>query len=195
MLLTITSWWQSMEIFEKTFWFITFLFSMLFVVQTIISFIGGDDGSSSGHADISVDNDHGVDQQYFTIKNFITFFTIFGWVGIAGIKGNLPTFQVILFALISGMVVVALMVFLFARMTQLRASGTLDIRNAMHQPAETYLSIPAMRGGYGKVHIRIQGSLHEMRALTDDKEDITTGTPVRVIGIINESVLLVTAKH
>ncbi len=194
MLLTIASWWQSMEVLEKTFWVIALLFSFLFIVQTIMSFLGGDEGAF-GDADDYVDSDDGIDQQFFTIKNFITFFSIFGWIGLACMKSGLPVWQVIIWSLLGGVGAVALMMFLFTRMSKMRASGTMDIRKALHQQAETYLSIPPSRGGYGKVHIRLQGSLREMRALTDDETMIPTGKPVTVIGIINESILLVTGKQ
>ena len=194
MLLTIAGWWQSMEVLEKTFWVIALLFSFLFIVQTIMSLLGGDEGAF-GDADDYVDSDDGIDQQFFTIKNLITFFTIFGWVGLACMKGGLPVWQVVICSLLAGVGAVALMLFLFTRMSKMRASGTMDIRKALHQQAETYLSIPPLREGYGKVHIRIQGSLREMRALTDDETPIPTGKPVTVIGIINESILLVTGKQ
>ncbi len=193
MLLTVAGWWQSIGAFEKTFWVIALLFSLLFIVQTIMSFIGGDEGAF-GDADEYVDSDEGIDQQFFTIKNFITFFTIFGWVGLACMKGGLPVWQVVIWSLLAGVGAVALMMFLFTRMSKMRASGTMDIRRALHQQAETYLVIPPLREGYGKVHIRLQGSLREMRALTDDEKPIPTGKPVTVTGIINESILLVTGK-
>jgi len=102
--------------------------------------------------------------------------------------------QVVIWSVLSGIVIVLIMFYLFSQMAKLRSSGTLRIQNAIHKQAETYLQIPAVRGGYGKVHIRVQGSLRELRALTDDEDDIPTGKPVTVVGIVNESVLLVTGK-
>lgn len=193
-LLSIATWWQALEGIEKFFWAVAILFSFMFVVQTILSFIGGDDDGAFGDSDEYVEGDGGIDYQFFTVKNFITFFTVFGWVGLGCLKGNLPIGQVILWATLSGIAIVLIMFFLFSRMAKLRSSGTLLIQNALHKPAETYLRIPSLRTGYGKVHVRIQGSLRELRALTDDEEDIPTGKPVTIIGIINESILLVTSK-
>ncbi|WP_353126527.1 hypothetical protein [Parapedobacter pyrenivorans] len=192
--LSIATWWQTLGGVEKFFWAVALLFSFMFVVQTIISFIGGDDDGAFGDSDEYVDGDGGIDYQFFTIKNFITFFTVFGWVGLACLQGNLPLAQVILWSSLSGIAIVMVMFFLFSRMAKLRSSGTLLIQNALHKQAETYLRIPAARGGYGKVHIRVQGSLRELRALTDDEVDVPTGKPVTVIGIVNDSVLLVTGK-
>lgn len=193
--LSITTWWQALEGIDKFFWVIALLFSFMFIIQTIIAFVGGggDDGAF-GDTDEYIDGDGGIDFQFFTIKNFITFFTVFGWVGLGCLKSNLPLGQVILWSVLSGIAIVLIMFYLFSQMAKLRSSGTLQIRNAMHKQAETYLRIPAVRNGYGKVHIRVQGSFRELRALTDDENDIPTGKPVTVVGIVNESVLLVTGK-
>jgi len=192
--LYIATWWHTLGGLEKFFWAVALLFSFMFIVQTVISFIGGDDEGALGDSDEYADGDGGIDYQFFTIKNFITFFTVFGWVGLACLKGNLPILHVVLWSTLSGIAIVLIMFFLFSRMSKLRANGALQIQNALQKQAETYLRIPGLRGGYGKVHIQVQGSLRELRALTDDEDDIPTGKPVTVIGIVNESILLVTGK-
>lgn len=159
-----------------------------------MSFAGGDGDDSMGDSDLSVEGDHGAGHGYFTIKNFIAFFTIFGWTGVALSKGNVNKGLTIVIALIAGLTVVAIMVFLFASMNKLKQSGTLQMKNALGVIAETYLFIPAKRAGFGKVHIKIQGSLHELQAITDDEEQIPTGKLVKVIDIVNDSVLLVSSK-
>jgi len=68
------------------------------------------------------------------------------------------------------------------------------ISNSMGLVAETYLFIPAGREGFGKIHIKVQGSLHALQAITDDAEKIPTGKLVKVVGIVNDSVLLVTSN-
>lgn len=194
--LSIATWWQALGGIEKFFWAIALFFSILFVIQTILSFVGGaEDDGAFGDTDEYIDGDGGIDFQFFTIKNFITFFTVFGWVGLGCLKGGLPLWQVIIWSILSGVAIVLIMFYLFSRMAKLRSSGTLQIQNALQKQAEIYLTIPAGRGGYGKVHIHVQGSLRELRALTDDPIDIPTGSLVTVVGIVNDSVLLVTGKR
>ena len=96
--------------------------------------------------------------------------------------------------MVAGSVVVVMMAFLFRSMSKLKQSGTLQLKNAVGVIAETYLFIPASRGGFGKVHVKVQGSLHELQAITDDAEQIATGKLVKVTGIVNDSVLLVTSS-
>jgi hypothetical protein len=194
MLLDISSWWQALTSLEKIFWVIALLFSLLFLIQTILSFAGGDTDSSVGDADDYVGDDDGTGHQFFTIKNMIAFFTIFGWTGIACLSGGMSTTASIGIAVGAGSVVVLMMALLFKSMSKLKQSGTLQIKNAVGAIAETYLFIPAKRGGFGKVHIKVQGSLHELQAITDDEEQIATGKLVKVVSVINDAVLVVTSK-
>jgi hypothetical protein len=194
MLLDINTWWQSMPLFEQIFWVIAFVFSLLFLIQTILSFAAGDGDTASGHADDYVGDDSGIMHGFFTIKNMIAFFTIFGWTGIACIKGDMSKPATVGIALAAGCVMVFMMLFIMRSMGRLRESGTLEIRNALNQVAETYLSIPAARGGFGKVHIKVQGSLRELQAITDDEQIIPTGKLVKVINVMNDSVLVVTSR-
>jgi len=53
----ISLWWQGMSILEKIYWFLAIPFSVLFVVQTFLTFIGGDGIGAEGDADVAVDSD------------------------------------------------------------------------------------------------------------------------------------------
>jgi hypothetical protein len=192
-LLDISTWWQSMGSFEKILWAIALISSVLFIIQSILSAAGGDTGEASGHADDYVGEDAGIGYQFFTIKNMVAFFTMFGWVGVASLKGGLSEVWVIVAALAGGLVMVLIMAVLFKNVSKLKYSGTMDITNAMNQVGEAYLFIPAKRGGMGKVHVKVQGTLRELQALTDDAADIPTGKIIKVAGIINNNILLVTA--
>ena len=86
------------------------------------------------------------------------------------------------------------MAFLFRSMSRLKHSGTLQISNALNKIGETYLFIPAKRNGYGKVHIKVQGSLKELQAITDDETDIPTGKLVKVVEILNNNILIVSSN-
>lgn len=197
MLLDISSWWQGMDLFEKILWVIAILFSSLFLLQTVFSiFTGGDADSheAMGQSDEYVGDDDGVGHEFFTIKNMIAFFTMFGWVGIAAYNSGLSKGISALLALGAGVIMVFLMVLLLRNVGKLKYSGTMQIKNALNQVANVYLFIPAQRKGAGKIHVRVQGSLHELDAITDDAADIATGSIVKVTGIIDEGLLLVTAK-
>mgnify|MGYP001289398022 FL=1 len=197
LLLDINSWWQGMDLFEKMLWVIALLFSTMFLFQTLFSMIGGGDVDSPdaiGDADDFVSDDDGVSTQYFTVKNLIAFFTMFGWVGIAAYNSGQSKGIATLLGIGAGSIMVLLMVLLLRNVNKLRYSGTMQMKNALNQVGNVYLPIPAQRKGTGKVHVRVQGSLHELDAITDDPADISTGSVVKVTAIVGESVLLVTGN-
>lgn len=183
-------WWKSLEGFELILWSIALFFSLLFILQSIVSFFTGGD---HGDADIDVDG-HDFGYQFFTLKNLIAFFTMFGWAGLAAYKSGIHNFLVIVIALAAGALLVFTMYLLMRQSSRLRHSGTLDMKNAINKIGETYLRIPAKRSGMGKVQVQVQGRLMELEAMTDDGEDIATGRPIQVVNILNNHVLLVTSN-
>jgi hypothetical protein len=195
MLLSITSWWQELQSFEKILWTIAVLFSFLFLLQTLISLFAGDADHASGHSDSYVDHDNGIGYQFFTIKNMIAFFTMFGWVALAATSGGQSKITAILSGLVSGSIIVVLMAVLLKNVSRLKYNGVMQIKNAISQTGTTYLFIPAKRSGTGKVHIKVQGTLHELPAMTDDETDIPTGKLIRVKNIVNDRILLVTVAE
>jgi hypothetical protein len=192
MLLSISTWWEHLATFEKILWAIAILFSTIYLFQSFLSISGGDVDHASGDADGSVEHDDGMDYQFFTIRNMVAFFMMFGWTGIASHYGGLGKTATVLLAFTAGTIVVILTVLILRNMSRLRHSGTMDIANAINLTGTTYLFIPAKRGGMGKVHIKVQGSLRELPAMTDDDTEIATGRLIRVKNIINDNILLVT---
>jgi hypothetical protein len=185
----ISNWWLNLQGFELILWGIALLFSFLFLVQTVLSFFINDMEDSS-----FVDGvDHDFGNEFFTVKNLIAFFTMFGWAGLAAYKSGINNFLVVLIALASGVLMVFIMYLLMRNTAKLRNSGTLQMKNAVNQVGETYLRIPASRAGMGKVHVQFQGRLAELDAMTDDTEDIPTGKPIQVVNILNNQILLVSS--
>lgn len=190
MLVDFFKWLLNLKGFELVLWCIALLFSFLFVIQIIISLFIGD---SDGDFDDGGDGGHGDATQFFTIRNMIAFFTMFGWSGLTAYKSGLSNAWVIVIAVASGVLMVAILVFLMTRASKLRQSGTLQMKNAVSQVGETYLRIPARRGGMGKIQVQVQGRLMELDAMTDDAEDIATGKPIKVVSTLNERILIVTS--
>lgn len=188
------TWWSALPLFDKVLWAIAALFTLLFVVQTILSFLGGD-GDSMGDSDAAVDTDDGAGASYFTIRNFITFFTLFGWAGLACVQNGAGPIVSIAVATVAGVLMVALTMWLMAKASQLKHSGTLDMRNAVGKTGTAYLTIPASRGGTGKASLRVQGALRELDAITDDTTPISTGALITVASVIDGRILLVTRKE
>lgn len=190
MILDISVWWEAMNVMEKIYWCIAIPFSLLFIIQVILTFIGGDMGvEAEGDADMYVDSDAGIDFQFLSIKNLIAFFTIFGWVGIVCIESQMSISLTLLFSVLSGLVMMLIMASIMYYMGKLAENGSLDMKNAKGKTGSVYLTIPANRKGMGKVQIKVQG-FQTLDAMTDG-EEIPTGSVVDVIEIINDDILLV----
>jgi hypothetical protein len=192
MLLSISTWWQQLATFEKILWGMAIVFSTLELIQAFLSLSGGDADHTAGDADHAIDHDDGISYQFLTVKNMIAFFTMFGWMGLASHYSGLSKPVTILLALAAGMSVVLLMVLIIKNLSRLRHNGAMQLQNAINQTGSTYLFIPAKRSGVGKVHIKVQGTLQELPAMTDDDQEIATGKLIRVKNIINDRILLVT---
>lgn len=187
-----TVWWEAMNLAEKIYWCIAIPFSVLFIIQLIVTFFVGDaDGlDAGGNADLSIDSDTGIDFQFLSIKNLVAFFTIFGWTGVACLRGDLSIFVTIIISTAAGLIMMTIMATIMYYMGKLSESGSLDLNNAKGKTGTVYLPVPPGRKGSGQVQIKVQG-FQTLEAMTDETETLSTGTLVEVTDVINDEILLV----
>lgn len=187
-----SSWWEGLSLILKIYWGLAIPFTLFFVLQLIMTFAAGDVMDDTPDAEVEADS--GVTFQFFTLKNMVAFFTIFSWTGIACIDSGLSSGLSLFISILAGMAMMALMATLMYFIMKTNVSGTLKMKNALGQVGEVYLGLQGKRGSIGKVQIKVQGSVRTLDALTDDEEDIPTGKVITVSNIINDNILLVTAK-
>ena len=185
-------WWSSLGLFMQSVWCITLFASLVFIIQTIMTFVGMD---TDGGMDIDTGTDMPGDGdsgpcQLFTFRNFINFLLGFGWsiISFQGAIGN--QFVLILVSAAIGVLLVMAVMAIFRFMSRMEQSGTINMANALGCKGNVYLKIPAGKGGEGKVQISIQGAIREFDALTLG-EELETGAPIKVVEVINDSTLLV----
>ncbi len=180
-----------MSSLEQTYWIIALVGSAVFLVIFLLTFIAGGDSDMEADASDFEADDGGVGFQFFTFKNVVAFFTIFGWSGITCIDNGLSTSITLIISIIAGLAMMVLTSLLFYWMYKLAESGTLKIQNAVGIIGEVYLPIGAERSKMGKVQIKVQGSLRELEAITDDIEELKTGSMVKVTEVVSSEILLV----
>jgi len=192
------SWWEGLSSAQQVFWAISIVFSVLFVIQFVLSLIGldfdadtevdiGSDVGDSTGGSYSLDADFTL----LSVRSIIAFFTFFGWTGVLVLNSGGGVWSAVGFASLSGLIAMAIvgyMMYLFAKLSE---SGTIKTENAIFNTGEVYLAIPPAKSGYGKVHLKIQGSLREMDAVTEGKLPLPTGASVRVIEVLDDNLLLV----
>ena len=76
---------------------------------------------------------------------------------------------------------------------KLDRNNTFNLKNVVGKNADVYLTIPARKAETGKITISLNGSMHELEALTPDDAAIPTGGKVKIIGIEAGETVLVTA--
>jgi membrane protein implicated in regulation of membrane protease activity len=157
----------------------------IFFVRLIIQLVGGlndlDTEISAGHGDIEhADADSSF--KHLSIQGLTSFFMMFGLVGFALLRGSRTSEAIALLgAVAAGFATVWVIGKIFTVFRGLQSSGTIDIRSTLGEKGTVYLTIPA--GGPGKVQIVVKGRLREFSAISRDQIEIKTGTPVHVVQI------------
>ncbi len=186
----MSEWFSELTSLQQIYWVITGISTVIFVIVLIGAFIGG--GTDDiGDVDAEMGADIGAGFQFFTLKNLVAFFTIFGWSGIASIDAGNSKTLTILISLGCGLVMMAIMAALFYYISKLVSSGTLKMDNALHTIGEVYLTVGANRSSIGKVQVKVQGALRELEALTDNDEDLIQGNVIKVIEVTNNGILII----
>ncbi len=192
---SFSNWLESLDPTLRTYWIIAILTSLLFVIQMTLTLVGvGEtDGADAGGFDADAHGDTldtGGSIQLFTIRNMVNFLLGIGWGGVCfwEVIPSRPLLAIV--AIACGALLVALFLFMYRKLMKLESDGAFRIADAVGQPCEVYIRIPANRTASGKVQISFSGSVQELPAMTDG-EALPSGTKVRVLQVIDGSVLLV----
>jgi len=193
----ITAWWAALSPIMKILWGVTLTASLIFIIQSILTFVGADaDTNFDTDVDMSMDgsdlsNIEGGSNLY-TFRNFVNFILGFGWSAIL-LQDSITSVPVlILVSVLIGAALVTAVMYLFKWLSSMQQSGNIDINTAAKGCEGTvYLTIPAARAGEGKVQISISGAVREYNAVTESDSTLKTGTPIRVVDVINNNTVLV----
>ena len=192
MLLQIASggYFENLEPLLRTFWYLAIPVSLVFLIQTVLTFLGMD--SSDGlEADFSGEfADVEAPFQLFSLRNLINFLLGFSWSGIA-LYWTIPNHNIlVLVAFLIGSTMVYVFLVIMREIQKLAEDNTFKLDEAIDQQGEVYLPIPADKAGAGKVLISVKGTTHELPAITRGAK-LPTGKLVRVTEIVNHKYLLV----
>ena len=184
------NWFAALTLFEKVYWIVAIAGSAILLVLVVMTLMGGD-VDDMGDVDADIEADIGIHFQFLSFKNLMGFLTIFGWSGIACIDNGLSTWLTIFISVICGLLMMLAMASLFYYLAKLQSSGTLNLKNAVNQIGEVYLTIGANRTRIGKVSVNVQGTLRELQALTDEDHDLVQGNVVKVQDVTDTGILIV----
>lgn len=186
---------------EIIYWASTIIGGTLFILRAAMMLLGGglSDGTDAGldldlngdfDADISGDHtDADVSFKLISIQGLTSFFMMFGLVGLALLKANVPVLLTVFGGMIAGLITVAITGLVFSQMKRLQTEGTIDIRNTIGTEGSVYLTIP--KNGTGQVQLIVQGSLKIFDAVSNTKNVIATGEKIHVVGVASGNTLIV----
>lgn len=181
----------SMDATQQFYWYVAIGASVIFIIQTVMTFIGADsDTGVDADFDGNLD-DGGSPFQLFSLRNLVNFLLGFGWAGVTLYSSIHNKILLGVVAFLVGVVFIVLFFLVMRALMRLSEDNSFKIEDTLGKTADVYMNIPAAKGGKGKIFVSIKGSTHELPAITDNKVDIKSGSLVK-IEAIEGGILLVT---
>lgn len=181
---------ENLDPLLKSFWYVAIPTSIFFLLQTILTFIGAN-ASDGIDPDFNGDFD-GADApfQLFSLRNLINFLLGFSWTGISFYTTIENKAILIVLSVAVGALFVYVFFLIIAQIQKLGEDNSFKFTNTLNKTADVYLTIPEKKSGKGKVIISINGSFHELDAITEN-DKIPSGSLVRVLKVENNNILVV----
>lgn len=186
-----------MEIFEnldtllKAYWYVAIPTSLVFIIQTIMTFLGSD-ASDGIEADFDGDlSDVDAPFQLFSFRNLVNFLLGFSWTGISFYSTISSKPLLVFLSVVVGVLFVYLFFLVIRQVQKLAEDNSFKITNTLNKTADVYLTIPENKKGKGKIMISVNGAFHELEAMTEN-EKILSGAVVKVVSIENNILIVET---
>lgn len=180
---------ENLEPLLRTYWYIAIPASVIFIIQTIMTFVGGD-ASDGLEADFDGDMDgQSGPSQIFSLRNLINFLLGFSWTGISFYNEISNRWVLMTVATVVGLIFLFAFFFIIKQIKKLAEDNSFRFDATIGKNAEVYLTIPAKKGGKGKVLLSLNGSTRELSAITEG-EEIPTGKLVKITGLDNELLIV-----
>lgn len=190
-------WFNNLLWYEHIYLWLGVVSTVFLIVQIIMmcfSSFGGD-VDLDGDGDIDVDTDSGV--SIFTVKSITAFFAVGSWSGL--LTCSLITDRLdwvsILVAVVTGIAAAAVVVVIMKAIVKMQSNGILQPEKLIGKRATVYVTIPAARGGMGKITLEAQGKFMEFDAVTDEEEKLSYNMPVEIVQANNECMIVKSIKE
>jgi membrane protein implicated in regulation of membrane protease activity len=172
---------------EVIYWVSAVVGGTLLLLRMLLLIFGGGDFGDDVDGGGALDGDVGF--KFLSLQGLTSFFMMFGLVGLAMLRANLPVFLTVVGGMAAGAATVVVTGLIFSQMKRLQTDGTINIRNTIGSEGSVYLTIP--RNGTGQVQVIVQGSLKIFDASSKGKTAISTGEKVRVVDVAGGNTLVV----
>lgn len=130
----------------------------------------------------------------FSLRSLAAGVAFFGLGGLCALEFDATEPVALGVAIVCGVFAIWLVYKLMRTLSSFNQNGAIVAGSEKSAEGVVYLKIPARRLGMGKVEIIQQGRTMEYDALTDDPEELATGTPIIVVKAITPTQMLVTKR-
>lgn len=192
------AWWGNLSGVTQLFYGMATFFSVFFLWQIAASFLGlsGDEMSLGDSVDDptgAADHPDVVEAsqafRVLSLRSIITFFTLFSWACALYTTGGRSVIQAMGIGAAWGIAGMLAIAGIFYAMGKLTETGTTNIASCKGQPGIVYLNIPA--SGVGEIKIEVNGTFYHLKAQSANGTAIPAGTPVRVVQIMDSTLVKV----
>ena len=150
------------------------IMTAFFVVKLLIfSLFGMDDGSGD-----LVGTDVDTDFNFISLQSIIAFLMGFGWLGYAAIQWGFGGKVSILFAVLGGLILMALSAYLMFVMKKLNSTPKYDLKILTDKTGTSYTKFEPK--STGKIQIEFNGKLETFDAWNDTDENIESFKQIKV---------------
>lgn len=158
---------------------------VLLIIRFFMQVLGADHGDVDldipDGADLDASGDADSSFSLLSLQTLTSFLLMFGLVGLAMVRQGAGTYISLAVAILAGCVAVWLIGLLFRMLLSFQSSGTIPIQKAVGCPGRVYLTIP--ENGTGVILVSIDSRQREYDARAEDNGRIATDTPVEVVAV------------
>ena len=171
--------------FLTTFYFwIAVIMTALFIVKLVIfSLFGMDDGDGDL---IGTDVDDGFN--FISLQSVLAFFMGFGWAGYGALEFNLGGKISVIVAIIFGLVLMFLTVYLMFLVKKLNSTPKYDLNTLVEKTGTSYIRFDAK--GSGKIQIEFNGRLETLEAWNDTDKEIESFKKIKVTRVEDNKIFV-----
>ncbi|MFU8792904.1 MAG: hypothetical protein ACNA7K_02675 [Acholeplasmataceae bacterium] len=193
-------WWSNLMALQQIAFILAVTATIIMLIFLILMMFGMDDATYDGgfqDADLEFLSDEPLSAitglKIFTIRGALAFLSVGGWV-VYIFAPVMHVLLVLLIGVLTGVLASYLQALAFKAAMNLESSGNLDYNRTIGKMATVYIRIPMERTGRGKVVLSLEDRFIEVDAITDEKTDLLSKTMVEIIGLENDTTVVVSIK-
>jgi hypothetical protein len=193
-------WWSDLMALQQVAFILAVTATIIMLIFLLLMIFGMDDSTFDGgfqDADLDFLSDEPLSAisglKIFTIRGALAFLSVGGWV-VYIFAPVLHVLLVLLIGILAGLLASYLQALAFRAAMKLESTGNFDYQRTIGKSATVYIRIPKERTGKGKVMINLEDRFIEVEAITDEKTDLLSKSMVEIIGLENDTTVVVIIK-